>query len=70
MITKTQIKQNLSKAIQASGMDYTQIAKELGISVQTVSRYANGESLPRAIAFGKLCAILNLDANEILCLTK
>ena len=70
MITKAQIKQNLAKAIKSRGMAYTQIAKELGISVQTVSRYANGETLPRANVFGKLCVILNLDANEILCLTK
>ncbi|MBD5099785.1 MAG: helix-turn-helix transcriptional regulator [Clostridiales bacterium] len=70
MITKAHIKQNLAKAIKSSGIAYTQIAKELGISVQTVSRYANGETLPRTIVFGKLCVMLNLDANEILCLTK
>ncbi|MBD5087079.1 MAG: helix-turn-helix transcriptional regulator [Clostridiales bacterium] len=70
MITEAQIKQNLAKAIKSSGMAYTQIAKELGINVQTVSRYANGKTLPRAIVFGKLCVILNLDPNEILCLTK
>ena len=68
MITKAQIKAKLSEAIKSSGITYTQIAKELDVSVQVVWRYANGVSLPTMATLGKLCTALNLDANEILCL--
>ena len=68
MIIKSEIKAKLSKAIKASEISQTQIAKELGVSVQTVWRYANGQRLPRLDILSKLCAVLNLDANEIFCL--
>lgn len=68
MITKSQIKAKIMEAIKSSDKSQRQIAKELGVSTKTVWKYANGHSLPKLNRLGQLCAILNLDSNEILCL--
>ncbi|MDE5990559.1 MAG: helix-turn-helix domain-containing protein [Clostridia bacterium] len=69
MITKEQIQAKIVEAIRKSGKTQIQIAKELGLSIQTINRYAQGYRLPPVDTFIKLCIALNLDANYILCLT-
>lgn len=63
-----QIKQQLSKAIKQSGLTQTEIANRLGVSQQTVSYYVKGDKMPALDTFANLCAVLNEDANDILCI--
>ena len=67
MITLDNIKYKLSEAIKGSGLSQTELAKQIGVSQQTVSHYINGDRLPALDTLANLCVILDLDANEILC---
>ncbi len=68
MITLNQISDNLIEAIKSSGLTQTEIARRLGIAHQQVSRYISGKQMPALDTFANLCTVLDLDANEILCI--
>ena len=68
MITLEQIRTELQNAIKQSGMTQTELAKALGIKQQQISCYLNGQKMPALDTFANLCRILDLDANEILCI--
>lgn len=68
MITQENIRKELVAAIKQSGLSQIQIAQKLGIKQPTVSEYVTGKSMPAIDTFANLCQILDLDANEILCL--
>lgn len=67
MITIEQIRAKIIEAIKLSGMSQTQLAKLIGIGQQTVSEYLRGRSMPALDTLANLCAVLDLDANDILC---
>lgn len=67
MITLTQIQERLAEAIQQSGMTQTALAQKLGITQQSVSHYVKGNKMPALDTFANLCAVLDVDANDILC---
>lgn len=68
MITLTDIRKQLIDAIKQSGMSQTELAKKLNIRQQTVSQYLSGCAMPALDTFANLCEILDLDANELLCI--
>lgn len=68
MITLEQIQKQLKEAILRSGLTQTRIAQQLGIKQQQISSYIYGKSLPALDTLANLCRILDLDANDILCL--
>lgn len=68
MVILEQIRNNLQAAIRNSGLTQTELAKRLGIGQQTISEYMHGRSMPALDTFANLCAVLDLDANDILCL--
>lgn len=68
MITLEQIRQGLINAIKQSGLTQVELAKKLNISQPTVSEYITGKSMPALDTFANLCQILDLDANDILCI--
>ena len=68
MITLEQIRTELQNAIKQSGMTQTELAKALGIKQQQISCYLNVQKMPALDTFANLCRILDLDANEILCI--
>lgn len=70
MITNEQIRQKLIEAIKQSGMTQTAIAKKMGIYQSAVQQYLSGRAMPALDTFANLCIILDLDANEILCIDK
>lgn len=70
MIKQEQIKQKIAAAIKQSGLTQTEIANRLGISQQTVSCYIKGDKMPTLDTFANLCAVLDEDANDILCVGK
>ncbi len=66
MITLETIQKNIIEAIRQCGMTQTAIAKELHMSQSTIAHYVRGDILPALDTLANLCAVLNLDANEIL----
>lgn len=67
MITLDIIQKKIAEAIQQSGIRQTEIARQLGIQHQQISCYIRGQKMPALDTFAKLCAVLDLDANDILC---
>ena len=67
MITLEQIQARLAETIKQSGLSQTAIAKQIGVCQQAVSAYVKGIKMPALDTFAKLCVVLDLDANEILC---
>ena len=68
MITLEQIRTNIQEAIKNSGLTQTALAKQLGIYQTAVSQYLSGRAMPALDTFANLCAVLDLDPAEILCL--
>lgn len=68
VIVLEQIRKKLQEAIKLSGLTQTEIARRLKISQQSVSNYLNLNKMPALDTFANLCVILDLDANEILCI--
>ena len=69
MITLAQIQTKITEAIRLSGLTQTELAKRLGIKQQSIAQYLSGRALPALDTFANLCAVLDLDPAEILCLT-
>ena len=67
MITRERIQHKLTDYLNHSGMTQKELASRLGISQQTVSHYACGNKVPTLEVFANLCAIIDADANDILC---
>ena len=67
MITLDKIRVRLIEAIKQSGMTQTELAKRIGIIQPSLAQYLTGRAMPALDTFAKLCAVLDLDANEILC---
>ena len=70
MISIEKIQSKVAEAIRLSGLTQTELARRLGIGQQTISHYVKGDKMPALDTFANLCAVLDLDANEILCLPR
>ena len=70
MVTTTDISKRLAEAIMQSGMTQTEIAVRIGVRQQQISSYIKGKTLPALDTLSKLCTVLDLDANEILCVER
>lgn len=68
MVTLDEIRAKLVTAIRGSGMTQTTIAKKLGIYQSAVQQYLSGRAMPALDTLANLCALLDLDANDILCI--
>lgn len=68
MVTLAEIQKKLAAAICNSGKSQTAIAKEIGISQSAISHYVKGDIYPALDTLANLCALLDLDANDILCI--
>lgn len=68
MITLKEIQTRIAEAIKQSGLTQTALAEKLGIRQQTISYYIKGDKMPALDTFANLCAVLDLDANDILCI--
>ena len=69
MITHDQIKQKIIEEIKNCGMKQEELAKAINVGQSSISQYIKGTKMPSVETIANLCAILELDANEILCLT-
>ena len=70
MITLNIIQSKLIEALRQSGITQAELANKIGIKQQSVHQYFSGRAMPALDTFAKLCAVLDLDANEILCVNQ
>ena len=70
MITLKQIQIKLAEAIKLSGMPQAELAKLLGVSQSLISHYLHGNKMPALDTFANLCKLLDVDANDILCISE
>ncbi len=68
MIPVEEIQKRLQEAIKQSGMTQTEIAKKTGIIQQSVAQYVSGRAMPALDTFANLCAVLDVDPADILCI--
>lgn len=69
MITIDKIQIRLREAIKNSGMTQKEIAKAIGVSTGTISKYMRIDKFPAIDTLANLCKVLDVSADEILCLT-
>ena len=69
MIKLDKISEKIKEAIKQSGMSHTQLASLIGVCHQAIGQYLYQNKMPALDTFAKLCAVLDLDANEILCVS-
>lgn len=67
-ITLSQIQAKLADAIKQSGLTQTELARRLNIKQPTIGQYISGRAMPALDTFANLCAVLDIDANDILCI--
>jgi len=70
VITFEHIRTKIQEAIIQSGLTQTELARRLGIKQSQISCYVHGKKMPSLDTFANLCAVLELDANDILCLSE
>lgn len=68
MITNEQIRAKLVAAIRNSGITQTELAKRVGVIQQSIAQYISGRAMPAVDTLANLCEVLDLDANDILCI--
>lgn len=70
MVTIAEIRDKLKEAIKNSGKSQTEIARLLNIKQPTIACYLADKALPSLDTLANLCILLDLDANEILCISE
>lgn len=69
MIRLEHIQKRIAEAIRQSGMTQTEIANRIGVKQPSIGQYLSGRAMPSLETFANLCAVLDTDANYLLCLT-
>ena len=62
----TDIQLRLRECIRWSGITQKELAKKIGVSAQTVSKYMKADVFPALDTFAKLCSALDVSANYVL----
>lgn len=70
MIKIEDIQVRLREAINTGLISKSELARQLGISPSTVSKYLHCDKYPSIDTFANLCQILDVSADEILGLKK
>lgn len=60
------IQQRLRDAIKSSGIEQKEIARQIGVSPQTVSKYMKKDIFPALDTLAKLCRVLDISSDYIL----
>lgn len=66
MIHENIISERLQLAMKARGINLTELSKESGITITSISRYLSGERIPNAIILGKLAIKLSVSCDYLL----
>ncbi|MDE6060325.1 MAG: helix-turn-helix domain-containing protein [Clostridia bacterium] len=68
MITHDQIKQRIIEEIKNCGMKQEELAKAINVGQSSISQYIKGTKMPSVETIANLCVVLDLNANELLCI--
>ena len=60
------IQKRLRYAIKQSGIEQKEIAKKVGVSPQTISKYMCKDVFPALDTMAKLCSVLDVSSDYIL----
>lgn len=60
------IQLRLRDAIKSSGIEQKEIARQIGVSPQTVSKYMKKDIFPALDTLAKLCRVLDVSSDYIL----
>lgn len=60
------IQQRLRDAIKSSGIEQKEIARQISVSPQTVSKYMKKDIFPALDTLAKLCRVLDVSSDYIL----
>ncbi len=69
MIELEQIRTKLIEALKNSNIAKSELATRIGVSHQAIGQYLYQNKLPSLDTFANICVALDLDANEILCIS-
>lgn len=64
------IQKRLRTAIKESGIQQKEIAEQIGVSAQTVSKYMKADIFPALDTLAKLCVVIDVSADYILGIDK
>ena len=70
MITLEHIQKALAEALRQMTITQEELAKQIGVNQSMISHYITGRSMPALDTLSRICTVLDLDANEILCVEK
>lgn len=69
MIKLEQIRIKLIEAIKNSNITKSELATRIGVCHQAIGQYLYQNKMPALDTFANICVALDLDANEILCIS-
>lgn len=61
-----EIQARLREAIKQSGIPQKEIAKQVGVSAQTISKYMCNDKFPALDTLAKICKLLDIKSDYIL----
>ena len=70
MTTTEEIRKALIEALKQPMITQRELAEKIGVSQSMISHYASGRKMPSLDTLSRLCSVLDLDANEILCVKR
>ena len=70
MTTMEQIRKALTEALKERNITQAELAQKIGVTQSMVSHYTSGRKMPALDTFSRICEVLDLDANEILCIKR
>ena len=70
MTTIIQIQKALIDALEQRTITQAELAEKIGVSQSMISHYVSGRKLPALDTLSRICTVLDLDANEILCVER
>ena len=70
MTTTDDIQKKLKESLKQSGMKQEVLAKKIGVSQSAISHFLHGRKMPALDTLSRLCSVLDLDANDILCVER
>lgn len=70
MTTINEIQKALTEALRQRTITQAELAEKVGVTQSMISHYISGRKLPALDTLSRLCSVLDLDANEILCVKR
>ena len=70
MTTMSEIQKALTEALKQSPFTQAQLAEKIGVTQSMISHYVSGRKFPALDTLSRLCSVLDLDANELLCVKR